>query len=318
METTMELQQGAYDWLITMEKGCQQLHAVVGVLLGQMQKGSKVVVGEMKLDEWLEARGQDMLEIMWELEEGPDPRFEAYLDWRRLDAKMGVCQALFREGRDLRWRMEEWLEEDNIGADGGLPLVHSPAGRGDGTIVSADQPGITEGPDAKCSALVKGTTATSSPIPPISAATAQGLTTITAEIPSQTTEAVLMEVLELGVVKMTTSTAPKMTTSTTAMTITTATVTPTTTLTTENSIITGGGKGATDTTTTIAWEETWVAITKDATRATPISVQRGRMCGMLGMVRWEEGMKVCLTVVPPPPYPVFVLGLSSFDRAGVG
>ncbi|GBG92164.1 hypothetical protein CBR_g54516 [Chara braunii] len=222
METTMELQQGADDWLITMERGCQQLQAVVGVLVGQMQKGSKVDVGEMKLDEWLEARGQDMLEILWELEEGPDPRFEAYLDWRRLDPssyldwrrldpKMGVCQALFREGRDLRWRMEEWLEEEDIGVEGGLPLVHSPAGWVGGTVVSADQPGITEGPNTTRCTLVKGTTATSSLIPPTSAATAQGLTTITAEIPSQTTEAVPMEVLELGVAKMTTSTEAKMT-----------------------------------------------------------------------------------------------------------
>ncbi|GBG70745.1 hypothetical protein CBR_g8042 [Chara braunii] len=223
-----------------------QLQAVVGVLVGQMQKGSKVDVGEMKLDEWLEARGQDMLEILWELEEGPDPRFEAYLDWRRLDAKMLVCQALFREGRDLHWRMEEWLEEDDIGVDGGLPLVHSPAGRVGGTVVSADQPGITEGANTTRCTLVKGTTATSSPIPPTSAATAQGLTRITAEIPSQTTEAVLMEVLELGVAKMTTLTEAKMTTSTTMITITTATVTPTTTTTTltaENSITTDGGKG---------------------------------------------------------------------------
>ncbi|GBG77747.1 hypothetical protein CBR_g24194 [Chara braunii] len=135
METMAELQQGGDDWLATMKMGCQRLQAVVGVLLFQMQKGLVVDGGAMTLGEWLDAHTLNMLDILWELEEGPDPQFDDYMDWRRVEARMGVCQALFREGRDLRYQMEDGLEMDDTGVDGERPLCHLDDTVGDGELL---------------------------------------------------------------------------------------------------------------------------------------------------------------------------------------
>ncbi|GBG67604.1 hypothetical protein CBR_g734 [Chara braunii] len=55
-------------------------------------------------------KSEDMLAIVWELEEGPDPRLDVYIDWRRADGIMSVCKTLFNEGRDLYALQEDWLE----------------------------------------------------------------------------------------------------------------------------------------------------------------------------------------------------------------
>ncbi|GBG70962.1 hypothetical protein CBR_g8262 [Chara braunii] len=55
----------------------------------------------------------DMLNIIWMLEEGPDPQLEACIDWRKADGMMSACYALFTEGRNLCYMLEERLEGDN-------------------------------------------------------------------------------------------------------------------------------------------------------------------------------------------------------------
>ncbi|GBG62637.1 hypothetical protein CBR_g31272 [Chara braunii] len=124
MATEAELQRGADDWLSTLETGGRWLQAVVRFLSYQLQKGLVNEQGAIMLVDWLEARIQDMLDILWEVEEGPAPQFYAYMDWRGVGARMGVCQALFREGRDLRYQLEDRLAMDDKGVDGELLLGH--------------------------------------------------------------------------------------------------------------------------------------------------------------------------------------------------
>ncbi|GBG82000.1 hypothetical protein CBR_g34180 [Chara braunii] len=106
MDLVGELQHRAEEWLIILEEGCKQLWTIVGVLTMRQQEGEEIDGGAISMDQWLEDRTQEMLDIMWELEEGPDPRLDAYIDWRRADDRMGACKALFTMGRNLRNQLE--------------------------------------------------------------------------------------------------------------------------------------------------------------------------------------------------------------------
>ncbi|GBG87154.1 hypothetical protein CBR_g44612 [Chara braunii] len=55
----------------------------------------------------------DMLDIIWELEEGPDPQLESCIDWTRAHGMMSTCYTLFIEGSNLRYKLEERLIGDD-------------------------------------------------------------------------------------------------------------------------------------------------------------------------------------------------------------
>ncbi|GBG84796.1 hypothetical protein CBR_g39172 [Chara braunii] len=51
-----------------------------------------------------------MLDIIWWLEDGPDPQLEACIDRKRAEAMMSTCYDLFAEGRNLRYKLEDQLK----------------------------------------------------------------------------------------------------------------------------------------------------------------------------------------------------------------
>ncbi|GBG62705.1 hypothetical protein CBR_g31722 [Chara braunii] len=113
MELVGELQRGADEWLRTLEKGCMQLQVMVGEPSSRSNEEPEVEGGAISLADWLKDMTDDMLNIIWTLEEGPDPQLEACIDWRKADGMMSTCYALFTEGRNLCYMLEERLEGDN-------------------------------------------------------------------------------------------------------------------------------------------------------------------------------------------------------------
>ncbi|GBG82569.1 hypothetical protein CBR_g34945 [Chara braunii] len=105
-----ELHLGANEWLVTLEKGRRWLHEIVGDMSLGLQMEPEVEGGAISLAGWMKDKSEDMMEIIWELEEGPDPRLDICIDWRRADGIMAVCKTLFNEGRDLYDLLEDRLE----------------------------------------------------------------------------------------------------------------------------------------------------------------------------------------------------------------
>ncbi|GBG63615.1 hypothetical protein CBR_g38926 [Chara braunii] len=82
-----------------------------------LQAEPEVEGGAISLAGWLKDKSEDMLEIIWELEEGPDPRLDVCIDWRRANGIMSVCKTLFNEGRDLCALLEDRMEGDIDGEE---------------------------------------------------------------------------------------------------------------------------------------------------------------------------------------------------------
>ncbi|GBG78721.1 hypothetical protein CBR_g27946 [Chara braunii] len=61
--------------------------------------------GALTLAGWMKDTSEDMLAIIWELEEGPDPRLDVCIDRRKADGVLSDCYTLFQEGRDLSDRL---------------------------------------------------------------------------------------------------------------------------------------------------------------------------------------------------------------------
>ncbi|GBG88092.1 hypothetical protein CBR_g46581 [Chara braunii] len=112
MELGGELQRGAGDWLMTLEKGCRRLQVMVGELSLRSHEEPEDVGGAISLAGWVKNMADDMLDIIWELEEGPDPQLESCIDWTRARGMMSTCYALFAEGRNLHYKLEERLMGD--------------------------------------------------------------------------------------------------------------------------------------------------------------------------------------------------------------
>ncbi|GBG71950.1 hypothetical protein CBR_g10887 [Chara braunii] len=66
--------------------------------------------GAISMAVWLKNMADDMLDIIWWLEEGPDPQLETCIDWKRAEAMMSTCYDLFAEGRNLRYKLEDRLK----------------------------------------------------------------------------------------------------------------------------------------------------------------------------------------------------------------
>ncbi|GBG82018.1 hypothetical protein CBR_g34198 [Chara braunii] len=109
-----ELQRGAEELLTTLEKGCRRLQELVEALSVRSNEEPGIDGGAILLAGWLNDTAEDILDVMWELEEGPDPQLDAYIDWRRADGVMNTCKALFVKGRGLRFLLEDRLASDEI------------------------------------------------------------------------------------------------------------------------------------------------------------------------------------------------------------
>ncbi|GBG84504.1 hypothetical protein CBR_g38786 [Chara braunii] len=119
MEVGGELQRRTDDWLVTLEQGCRRLQVMVGELSSWSNEELEDEGGAISLAVWLKNMADDMLDIIWGLEEGPDPQLEACIDWKRAEAMMSTCYALFAEGRNLHYKLEDRLkgEDDLDGED---------------------------------------------------------------------------------------------------------------------------------------------------------------------------------------------------------
>ncbi|GBG46258.1 hypothetical protein CBR_g79664 [Chara braunii] len=105
-----ELHIGAIEWLITLENGCRWLREIVRDMSLRLQMEPEVEGGAISLAGWMKDKSEDMLAIIWELEEGPDPWLDVSIDWRRADGIMSICKTLFNWGRDLYALLEHRLE----------------------------------------------------------------------------------------------------------------------------------------------------------------------------------------------------------------
>ncbi|GBG63816.1 hypothetical protein CBR_g39600 [Chara braunii] len=84
------------------------------VLSLRWQEGAEIEVGAISMAEWFDDMSRDMLDVIWELEEGPDPQLEAFIDWRHEDDSIGVCKALFAQGCHLHDQLKgrSWTRDD--------------------------------------------------------------------------------------------------------------------------------------------------------------------------------------------------------------
>ncbi|GBG60990.1 hypothetical protein CBR_g18586 [Chara braunii] len=106
MDLEGELQYPAEEWITTLEEGCKQMQTIVGLLMQRQQEGGEIDGGAISMDQWLEDRIQELLDILWELEEGLYPQLDVYIDSRRADDRLAACRTLFTLGRDLRNQLE--------------------------------------------------------------------------------------------------------------------------------------------------------------------------------------------------------------------
>ncbi|GBG63297.1 hypothetical protein CBR_g37383 [Chara braunii] len=74
------------------------------------QQGPEVDWGATSLATWLDDITQETLEIIWDLEEGPDPQVEPFIEWKRADELMSTCKALFVEARNMRYELEDHFQ----------------------------------------------------------------------------------------------------------------------------------------------------------------------------------------------------------------
>ncbi|GBG77831.1 hypothetical protein CBR_g25761 [Chara braunii] len=118
MASPGELHRGAAAWLCTLERGQRRLQLIVGELYLQKQQGTEVDRGAISLLVWLAGRSQDMLAIIWELEEGPASQLDPIIDWSQADELLNVCYARSEEGVALRTELE-----DSIGYLGGTRII---------------------------------------------------------------------------------------------------------------------------------------------------------------------------------------------------
>ncbi|GBG73983.1 hypothetical protein CBR_g17694 [Chara braunii] len=101
MASVAQLQHDADDWLFTIQEGGVRLRGIVEAMSAKGRDWRAVEGGGTALLTWTENSMQDMLEVIWELEEGSDPRLEDLLDWRQAKTLMQRCYAIFREGQNL-------------------------------------------------------------------------------------------------------------------------------------------------------------------------------------------------------------------------
>ncbi|GBG92791.1 hypothetical protein CBR_g57141 [Chara braunii] len=112
-------------WISFFEAGGQRLQVLVNVLSTTAKAWPEVNGGVASLEQWLEGMTQFTLEIIWEAEEGPDPRLDRLINWGQANILMEWCYALFEEAHDLRAvleeRSQEWFaeSEDRSGLSSG-------------------------------------------------------------------------------------------------------------------------------------------------------------------------------------------------------
>ncbi|GBG67244.1 hypothetical protein CBR_g88533 [Chara braunii] len=112
-----QLQSGAAEWLETIEEGGCRLQEVVAILCSSHGDQSGAVGGTITLAPWLKDMMQSMLEVIWELEEGPTPSIEEFVDWHQAGLLMHRCYDIFRNGRNRCAALEAGLSPATTNED---------------------------------------------------------------------------------------------------------------------------------------------------------------------------------------------------------
>ncbi|GBG72287.1 hypothetical protein CBR_g11215 [Chara braunii] len=101
MTLTANLQQVVENWIYKLKEGKRRLREMVTLVSSKVRDWSEVVGGETSRTAWLKDKRQRMMDVPWELEEGPDPQLDDLLDWQLVDSLMGNCYAIYEEESDL-------------------------------------------------------------------------------------------------------------------------------------------------------------------------------------------------------------------------
>ncbi|GBG67238.1 hypothetical protein CBR_g88526 [Chara braunii] len=109
MDSNEDFRRGAAEWLQTIEEGGRRLQEVVDILCSSQGGQLGTVGGTDSLALWLEDMMQAMLDIIWELEEGPAPSLDEFVDWHRAGLLMHGCYDIFRIGQDRCAALQEGL-----------------------------------------------------------------------------------------------------------------------------------------------------------------------------------------------------------------
>ncbi|GBG80690.1 hypothetical protein CBR_g31149 [Chara braunii] len=99
------------------------MQEVVDTLLSSQGGRLGTVGGTVLLAPWLEEKMQAMLDIIWELEEGPAPPLDEFVDWHRAGLLMHGCYDIFRRGQDCYDTLEERLLGSSDGLTPTLPAT---------------------------------------------------------------------------------------------------------------------------------------------------------------------------------------------------
>ncbi|GBG66023.1 hypothetical protein CBR_g55002 [Chara braunii] len=83
-----------------MEDSRQRLQDMVSLLSASTPPPPEVVGGAISVARWVETVLQQMLEVIWVLEEGPAPELDELVDWRQVGALLNDCYALLDEGSE--------------------------------------------------------------------------------------------------------------------------------------------------------------------------------------------------------------------------
>ncbi|GBG65234.1 hypothetical protein CBR_g50025 [Chara braunii] len=89
--------QGADEWLLTIQEGCDRLRSMVEALSVRGGDWLEAEGGAAALIPWQDDTMQSTVDAIWELEEGPAPRLDEFVDWRQAETLMQRCY--HRRGR---------------------------------------------------------------------------------------------------------------------------------------------------------------------------------------------------------------------------
>ncbi|GBG75118.1 hypothetical protein CBR_g19631 [Chara braunii] len=101
MASTEDLQWWADAWLAELEDGELQMQEILRVMSSPSNHPLQGQGVESLMVDWMEDKIQQMLEIIWAFEEGPDPGLDDFIDGERMRGIVRRCYDLFRKGQAL-------------------------------------------------------------------------------------------------------------------------------------------------------------------------------------------------------------------------
>ncbi|GBG69806.1 hypothetical protein CBR_g4635 [Chara braunii] len=121
-ELSSNLQYEVDQWISLLEAGRCRLQGLVDALSTTANTWPEVDGGAASgLEQWVEDMTQSIMEIIWEAEEGPDPRLDTFINWGHVDILMERYYELFDEAHVLRTTLEKRAQEGLVEYDDKCP-----------------------------------------------------------------------------------------------------------------------------------------------------------------------------------------------------